>query len=215
MLVVAACGEGTEPTARPPATEGATSTATAGAPSETPTEEPVPTEVVVPSDEPVPTETPVPSDPVPSAEPTPTDGSGSAAACAGNDENRVFYANVAAAVDWPVYCPVLPAGWFVERGEYKSAGGGWMTIAYKGPSGARIEIGEGFFCSDADGCVPDGPDVGPARFGGLDGTLVMGSDGRNAVVVDRGSSPSWVATGSGLDVEVFTDLVADFSLVEG
>lgn len=214
MLVVAACGDASEATARPPSTAGSGATATAEPPSEAPTDDPAPTETAVPTDEPVPTETPVPTD-VPSIEPTPSDGSGSAAVCAGNDENRVFYANVAAAVAWSVYCPVLPAGWFVERGEYKSAGGGWMTIAYKGPGGARIEIGEGFFCSNADGCVPDGPDAGQSPFGNLDGTLVAGSDGRHAVVVDRGSSPTWVAIGIGLDVDLFTQLVADFSLVEG
>ncbi len=209
MLFVVACGDAAEPTARPTSTEGAGSSPTAETPSE------APTEVPVPSDEPVPTETPIPSEDVASASPSSSDGTGSGGACTGTDENREFYAAVAAAVDWPVFCPVLPAGWFVEAGSYRLAGGGWMKITYRGPSGARLEIDEGYFCSDADGCVPDGPDAGPAAFGSLDGTLVMGSDGRNAVVVDRGSSPSWLAVGSGLDVEVFTELVADFTPVIG
>ena len=44
---------------------------------------------------------------------------------------------------------------------------------------------------------------------------MVAADGRSAIVVDRGSSPSWVVIGSGLDVEVFRGLVADFALVEG
>jgi len=211
MLVVAACGEGTEPTARPTATDSSASTPTAGAP----TEEPTPTEVPLPSDEPVPTETPAPTEDVPSAEPTPSDGSGTAAECTGTDANREFYVSVANAVDWPVFCPALPSGWFVDAGSYRLAGGGWMKIAYRGPGGARLELSEGHFCGDADGCVPDGADGGPAAFGSLDGTLVIGSDGRHAVVADRGSSPTWVAIGSGLDVEVFTGFVADLVPVIG
>lgn len=220
MLVLAACDGASTATDDPSATDDAVPTETAEETSEAPTDEPEPSDIDEPeptdTDEPEPTDTdePEPTDDA-SAEPTASDGSGSAGACTGTDDNRLFYGKVAAAVDWPVYCPVLPAGWFVESGEYKSAGGGWMEIAYKGPGGARLELGEGFFCSDDDGCVPDGSDSGSAAFGGLEGTLVTGSGDQHAVVVDRGSSPSWVATGSGLDVEQFTGLVADLILVEG
>jgi hypothetical protein len=221
MLAFAACDGASTPTGDPSPTDDAVPSATAEESIDAPSDEPAPSDTDEPepteSDEPEPTESdePEPTDDDASAEPTASDGSGSADACTGNDDNRLFYAKVATAVDWPVYCPVLPSGWFVASGEYKSAGGGWMTIAYRGPGGARLELGEGFFCSDAGGCVPDGSDSGAAAFGGLEGTLITGSDGTYAVVVDRGSSPSWVATGIGLDVDGFTGLVADFFLVEG
>jgi hypothetical protein len=90
-----------------------------------------------------------------------------------------------------------------------------MRIAYKGPGGARFELSEGAFCEDADGCAPSGPDAGPAAFGDLTGTLVIGTDGRYAVVVDRGADQSWVAIGVDLDVEVFKDFAANLVRVEG
>lgn len=136
------------------------------------------------------------------------------AVCAGNDDNRKFFADAAAAFDWPVYCPVLPARWVVVEGEYRSAGGGWLAITYKGPGGARFEVREGAFCDLPEGCVPNGPDAGPAAFGDLQGTLVTADDGRYAVVVDRGDPRSWLAIGSGLDVEVFKGFAADLALVE-
>lgn len=213
MLVVAACGEANVTPSVASPTDGAGSSPTAATPSESPTDEPAPTEEPAPTDEPVPTETPQPSADV-SPGPTASDG-GAAGVCAGTDDNRLFFEKVATSVDWPVYCPVLPAGWFVDAGEYKSAGGGWMTISYKGPGGARLALSEGFFCSADDGCVPDGQDVGPASFGDLDGTLVVSADGRHTVVVDRGSAPSWVVIGSGIDVDTFTGLVADFTVVAG
>jgi hypothetical protein len=113
-----------------------------------------------------------------------------------------------------VYCAALPARWFVDSGEWRSAGGGWMRIAYKGPGGARFELFEGAFCDETDGCVPDGPDAGPAAFGDLSGTLVIGADGRYAVVVDRGAARSWLAIGVDLDVDVFKGFAADLALVE-
>ena len=89
-----------------------------------------------------------------------------------------------------------------------------MRMAYKGPGGARLELAEGAFCDDADGCVPNGPDAGPATFGDLTGTLIIGDDGRYAVAVDRGARQSWVAIGAGLDAEVFKELVANLVRVE-
>jgi hypothetical protein len=175
---------------------------------------PSPSADPVPTQEPAPTDTPVPSDAV-SPAPSASAGAG-AGVCAGNDENRVFYDQVAAAVDWPVYCPVLPAGWFVDAGEYKSAGGGWMRIAYKGPGGARLELSEGFFCSGIEHCLGQGEEAGPAPFGNLDGTLLIVADDEHAVVVDgRPDGPSWVAGGTGLSVDAFTGLVADFAQVPG
>lgn len=199
------------------ATEAPSSAPTPTASSAEPTVEPTPTDepTAPPTAAPTEASTPSPTPPEASAEPTPTGAAGSAESCTGNDSNRTFFVQVAAAVDWPVYCPVLPARWSVDSGQYRLAGGGWMRIAYKGPGGARFELSEGAFCEDADGCVPSGPDAGPAAFGDLTGTLVIGTDGRYAVVVDRGADQSWVAIGVDLDVEVFKDFAANLVRVEG
>ena len=229
LLVVAACGDGAEPTARPAASE-TSETPTPSAEVVPATPEPTSSEAVVPSEEPLPSEEPAPSDtaeptveptatpqPAPSEDPvaTPTPGTGSLESCTGTDENREFFASVAAAVDWPVFCAVLPGGWFVDSGQYRLASGGWLTIAYRGPGGTRLEIGEGAFCGEGDGCVPAGTDVGAAAFGDLQGTLVAADDGRVAVVVDRGAARSWVAVASGLDVGTVRSLVARFVRVGG
>ena len=124
---------------------------------------------------------------------------GAADACTGTDENREFFLSVAAAVPWTVYCPVLPAGWLVDSGEYRGAAGGRMAIAYERSGGLRLELSEGAFCADADGCVPPGPDVGAATFGDMDGSLVALDDGGWAIVVDRGKDVSWLAIVSGVD----------------
>jgi len=98
-----------------------------------------------------------------------------------------------------VVCPVLPAGWFVDTGSWRLAGGGRLTIAYKGPAGARLEIGEGAFCTEPEGCLGDGTDVGPAPLGPLAGTLVALDGGGWAVVADRGAGISWQLVAIGLE----------------
>lgn len=145
---------------------------------------------------------------VPDATPEPTNSTGpssaatsepsTAAACTGNDANREFFANVAAAVDWTVSCAVLPRGWFVNTGRYRLANGGNLVISYKGPNGASLALSEGGFCSDGSGCVPPGTEAGDAAFGRQDGTLVQLDDGGWAIVVDRGANPSWLLVAEGL-----------------
>ena len=182
--------------------------ATVAAPSleTSPTAEATP----APTAEPAPTEVATPTPTVPASEqPSPSGEAGSADACSGNDDNRLFFSDAAAAFDWPVYCAVLPARWFVADGQYRSARGGWLEIFYRGPDGARFELHEGGFCEDSDGCVPDGSDAGTAAFGDHSGTFVDPGDGRYAVVVDRGSAHSWLAIAEGLDVETFKDLAAN------
>jgi hypothetical protein len=169
-------------------------------------------------------ETEEPSD-EPSVEPTeaasaePTDEAttdpGSTSACSGTAENRDFYASVAAAVGWTVYCPVLPKGWFVESGQYRLAGGGRMEIGYRGPSGARFTLREGAFCNEADGCVPAGTEMGSSAFGDLDGTLTGADDGGWAIVVAAGQKPSWLIVGSSLDEAAFRKIAADLIAVGG
>ena len=123
-------------------------------------------------------ESAAPSDtPGPSAEASPSSGAGPAEDCTGTEENRMFYGSVAAAVDWTVYCPVLPAGWFVESGQYRLAAGGRLAIAYRGPGGARFSLAEGAWCTDGSGCVPAGTEIGPTAFGDRTGTLIATADG--------------------------------------
>jgi hypothetical protein len=118
-------------------------------------------------------------------------------------------------VSWTVYCAVLPAGWFVDSGQYRGSGGGRVEIAYKGPGGARFELHEGAFCSTPDGCVPPGADAGDAPFGDGTGTLVALDGGGWAVVIDRGKSISWLAVGTGLDRPAFERIAGDLAIVGG
>ena len=207
-VLLAACG-GNSATATPPSTASPSTTPSDGSGSLQPSSSDVPSDVPTDSPEPTPSETA-------SDQPSPTGSSaGGAAACTGTDANREFYAAVAAAVQWAVYCPVLPAGWFVDSGQYRLAGGGRMEISYRGPSGRRLELHEGAFCSASDGCVPSGTDVGAASFGNRPGTLVSTDGGGWAIVVDRGSNPSWLTITTGLDEATTRGFAAKFILVNG
>jgi len=199
LLLVAACGE---------ATPGDTSTPQAPSPEES--------AAPIASPEPVPSVDPsqVPSV-EPSSEPSSESAVGPAAACTGNDDDRRFFADVAEAVDWTVYCPVLPAGWFVDKGQFRLAGGGSMEIAYRGPGGARFEVREGAFCSDgAAACSPHDAVIGPAAFGDREGELGMLGDGL-VLYVDPGAVPMWQATGSGLDEATFRAYGEALAIVGG
>lgn len=204
-LVVAACGGASgsaapDPTTRPTAVVSAVPSS--DAPSEAPSSEPDPTD---------PTE--APTDP-PSVAPSADPGDGTAASCSGSDENREFFAAVAESVDWPVYCPVLPEGWFVASGEYRLAGGGWLEIAYRGPGGARIDLREGAICSDDD-CVPTGTDLGETTFGDMTGSLLDLGDGQFAVVVGPDASLAWTLVGSSLAEADVRTIAADLARVGG
>jgi hypothetical protein len=135
-------------------------------------------------------------------------------ACAGTDENKAFYAKAAADIDWPVYCPVLPARWFVSSGNYSGRGVGQLSISYKGPSGATLSLQEGAFCETSDGCVPPGTDSGEASFGDQPGTLVTLDDGGYAIVVRRAETPSWLAVATGIDEATFREIAADFVRID-
>jgi hypothetical protein len=180
-------------------------------PSEPPSDEPTAGPTAPPTDEP----TEPPATEPPTDEPSPSPGTGGAGACTGTDGNREFYALVAAAVDWPVYCAVLPAGWFVGTGFYRLANGGKLVISYKGPHGATLALSEGAFCPDTSGCVPDGTDAGEASFGDREATLVALDDGGFSIVADRGANPSWLAVVDGLGQADAVELAAALHLVEG
>jgi hypothetical protein len=169
------------------------------------TAEPIPSDVATETDSPPPAE----------ASPSASAGPGPAADCSGSDENRDFFRAAASALDWTVYCAVLPAGWFVDSGQYRQAAGGWVQIAYRGPAGARFELHEGAFCAAADGCVPTGTETGDAQFGDKGGTMVALDDGGWAVVVDRGEKISWLAVGTGLGEDAFKGFAAALVTVGG
>ena len=160
----------------------------------------------------VPTEAPMP-EPTPTEFPTESPSSSPADAvegCTGTEDNLSFYADAAANLDWPVYCPALPAGWFVTTGNYSGQGIGRLTISYRGPGGATLSLHQGAFCDDGDGCVAAGTDAGDAPFGDQSGTLVMLDGGGYALVVDRGAQPSWLAVGEGMEEATFRDVTASF-----
>lgn len=193
-------------------------------------EVPAPSEVATPS-EPAsmePSTEPSASTPAASSEPpaatpeppaaTPTSAPvepGSAAACSGSDENRDFFASMAAAVDWTVYCPVLSDGWFVDDGRYRLAGGGWLEIGYDGPGNARLILRQGAFCQSGDGCVPAGRNVGPAEFGDRTGSMIAGDDGTWSVIVDQGANPSWLLVTDGLGEDGARQVAADLHPIVG
>lgn len=205
MAIAAACN--TAPSTRPGSGESsATSTATAPASA---SEEPTATGgSPSPSEAPVHTATPV----------TPTESAGTAAsACTGSDENRSFFDQAAASMAWPVYCAVLPDGWFLEAGSYRLADGGRLDVTYRGPGDAHISIVEGTICAagaDIDACAPRDALIGSAAFGDREGELGRLANGL-VLDVDRGATPSWRATGLGLTEEAFRAIGAAFMVVEG
>ena len=188
-------GDVASPTAAPPETAPPASNDPSGAPSEDPTE--------TPSE--APSDAPASDEPTPAPDPA-------AEACTGSNANRDFFAQVAGSVDWAVYCPVLPEGWFVEGGQYRLAGGSWLEVTYEGPGEARIELRQGAPCS-TDGCVPTGTDLGAADYGDLGGTLLDLGGGRFAVVVDPGANPSWTLVSEGLAADDVRHIAAALTLV--
>lgn len=207
-VLTAACGQATtteSPADTPPGSPGAapTDAATTDPPTEASTEPSV-------SAEPTP-----PDSASPGSSADPSAGTGNAAACSGSDENRDFFASMAAAVTWTVYCPVLSDGWFVENGQYRLANGGWMEISYDGPGDAGIVLRQGSYCEASDGCVPAGSEIGDTAFGDRTGRLVAAADGSWAIVVDRGAVPSWLLVVRGLDEASARTIAADLRAVTG
>jgi hypothetical protein len=191
----------------PPASETApTASGSAGSASDPPPDNPTDTPG---------SSTPEPTEPTDGSSAGPSAGTGDVAACTGSDENRDFFASMAAAVDWTVYCPVVPDGWFVEDGTYRLADGGWMEISYDGPGDARLVLRQGGFCETGDGCVPAGTDVGETALGDRTGTLVAVADGSWAIVGDRGATPSWLLVVQGLGEADARTIAANLHAIPG
>lgn len=114
-------------------------------------------------------------------------------------------------MSWPVYCAVLPAGWFLEQGKYRLAGGGEIEVSYSGPGNSQIGLIEGNGCdqygSDIDACAPRDAVIGEAQLG--DQTGVLGQLASAFVLdVDRGANPSWRVTGIGMSQADFVAIGA-------
>jgi len=213
MLVVAGCAGSSDATdPRGENTAGADPTQVASGPAE-PTEssEPTLTPATPEPATPAPEPSPPPSDPTDGSAPPSTD-IGAAAACAGTDDNREFFASIAAVVAWTVYCPVLPSGWFFDSGQYRLAGGGWLEIAYRGPDGARLVLLEGTACADVS-CLPGGEDLGEASLGGREARLVGLGGGDLAIVAGPAEGATWVARADGQERDAFVAIAADFAIV--
>jgi hypothetical protein len=206
-VLVAACANSSAPTAPSAAPETATpSTPVPG--SEAPDPEPA-------TEAPATSEPPVSEAPSPSLEPEPTDDNGGPVAgqCTGTDENLAFYAQFAQVVDWPVYCPVLPSGWFVGTGQWRQVDGPRLEISYRGPDGAGLLLQEGAYCLGGDDCVPPGDELGTTAFGDREGTLVATADGW-AIVVDPGDQPSWLLTVTGVSETAARRIAGDLVQVD-
>ena len=137
-------------------------------------------------------------------------------ACGSTDEHRAFFRQAAASMSWPVYCAVLPDGWFLEAGTYRLADGGRLEVTYRGPDDARLSLVEGNVCAgtDVEVCAPRDAIIGPAAFGDREGELGRLSNGL-VLDVDRGAMPSWRATALGLSEDEFRALTAAFLVASG
>ena len=217
-LLVAACGGTSTPTPTSAATPTPASSQASPAPEPSPSDEPTaeatpdPTASEEATPEPTASDEATPGEPIES--PRATTSPGGAADCTGSDDNRAFYAGVAADVAWDVYCPVLPARWFVETGSFRLSGGGTMEISYKGPGGQRLAIREGHYCAGEAGCIPTGPDAGTASFGDRPGRLVDAGGGAWLVVAEGAGGLAWEARGTGMDGPALAAFTAAFIQVE-
>ena len=148
-----------------------------------------------------------------SAAPAPGGVDAAAAACSGSASTKDFFVAIAQAVQWPVYCAVLPAGWSIVSGSYRLANGGQMNVEYRNLAGATFQLKEGHWCTDGvSACSPHDVFVGPAAFGDQQGEL--GSLGSGFVLyVAAGTAPSWTASGSGLDEATFSAFCAALATV--
>lgn len=205
-LAMAACDAASSPTASTPAattpigsTPGATASSDAGSPSDS-----GPSTSVAPSSE--------PTSPPASATPTAA-ASGPASACTGSAENQDFYSRLAGAVSWTVYCPVLPAGWFLQAGSYRLADGGRVDVTYAGPGSSKLEVREGAFCvADPSTCSPGDHVVGSVAFGDRQGELAT-LDSGYVVTVAAGENPSWQVVATGVTQDAVTALAAAMTAV--
>jgi hypothetical protein len=146
-------------------------------------------------------------------------GSGAGNSCAGSSDNQSWYTTAADGLPFDVYCPVLPATWFVDKGGGTWRGGTdqWLQIAYTGLGGAKILVQEGAFCTGGLSlCSPHDTVLGTASFGSLPGSLdALGpapSDGY-AIYIDPGTRKGYTITGTGMSQDAFVAIAAALAKV--
>jgi hypothetical protein len=83
-----------------------------------------------------------------------------------------------------------------------------MTISYRGPGGARFELGQGHVCGDGV-CDSSGSDLGEAAYGDLTGTMSDLGDGRYAILVDADRPTSWTLVAGGSSEAEARKIAAD------
>ena len=206
-LVVAACASPASPS---PAASGPPGSAS-GSPALS-SNSPGPASSATAGGSTAPSGSAAPSPPA-SAAPAPGGVDAAAAACSGSASTKDFFVAIAQAVQWPVYCAVLPAGWSIVSGSYRLANGGQMNVEYRNLAGATFQLKEGHWCTDGvSACSPHDVFVGPAAFGDQQGEL--GSLGSGFVLyVAAGTAPSWTASGSGIDEATFGAFCAALATV--
>jgi hypothetical protein len=208
VAILVAARANSSSTSEPSATPEPVTPATPVPGSEAPAPDPA-------SEAPATPEPPVSEAPSPSIEPEPTsDDQPLGSECTGTDENLEFFAQFAQVVDWSVYCPSLPSGWFVGTGQWRQADGPRLEISYRGPGGAGLLLQQGAYCPGEGDCVPPGDDLGQTAFGDREGTLLATPDGW-AIVVDRGDTPSWLLTMTGVSEATARRIASDMVEVGG
>lgn len=139
-----------------------------------------------------PTPTPAPAS---SASPGAPQSPSPASMCLGTATNVPFFVQVANKLKIDFYCGRMGKGWSFTGGTWSSSKGGVkVTMTYKGPSGAFVQIDEGSFCTtSAAVCSPNTGNLGSANFGPLTGDLDTTVDGF-AIYVDPGTGHAYQVT---------------------
>lgn len=172
---------------------------------------------------PAPSEIPLPPTAVASATALVTDSpppasSGPGSVCTGTQANQAFFVEAASKVRFDVYCAVLPSGWYLNSGDYKTASGGQVTVQYKGPGGATLEVAEGAYCTTSPvACSAHVSSLGNASFGDLTGALVLtgASPVTYAIYVAPGTQHGYAISGTGMGQSKFAAYAAAMVKVPG
>ncbi len=214
-LAVSACGTTTPTVSNPTTQPGGTATATplpfSTPPAETTSSEPSASGSA--SSEATPEVSTEATPEVSGATPEAT-ASGAVNGCTGNADNQSWYVTAANGLPFDVYCPVLPASWYVDAGggEWRGGTDQWLQISYKGPGGAKISLQEGAFCTGGLSlCSSHDSVVGPASFGDLPGTLdALGPTATfgYAIYIEPGTRKGYTITGTGMSQDAFTAIAA-------
>lgn len=214
-LVGAACNSTVQPTPiyvtqtpTPTATTGASATAT---PEATPEASFTPWPSLAP--------TPPPTTP-PTAAPTTAPSAGPtspASFCTGGAANQPEFVKAAKTLKFAVYCATLGKGWGLTSSPGMSwaatKSGGWITITYKGPGTAKVDVAEGSFClTSALVCAPNTGNIGTGSFGGLSGALDSTTDGF-AIYVAPGTAHAYKLVGHNVTQAILVSIGAGLKVI--